>query len=146
MAELEKVIKALENCTDEIKCRDCPWETCETFCLSVKVPLDLAKAALSLLKAQEPRVMTIKELEETEEPVFIELKTKGDDDKALTCFGLLSELDNLAFHFIIDQWLLDEEPFCKIYGCELKRKEYNIQWRPWNKRPTIKQMKAVKWE
>lgn len=53
MTDREKVIRALENCTDEIKCRDCPWETCETFCLSVKVPLDLAKAALSLLKAQE---------------------------------------------------------------------------------------------
>ena len=54
MADREKVIRALENCTDEIKCRDCPWETCEDFCLSVNVPLDLAKAALSLLKAQEP--------------------------------------------------------------------------------------------
>lgn len=52
MADREKVIRALENCTDEIKCRDCQWETCETFCLSVKLPLDLAKAALSLLKAQ----------------------------------------------------------------------------------------------
>lgn len=128
------------NDFDLKKCADCPYNK-GFHCLT-----PVLKDALELIKREEPRVMTIEELEETGEPVFIELKTKGDDDKELTCFGLLSEWDDLAFHFIVDQWLLDGEPFFKIYGCELKRKEYNIQWRPWNKLPTIEQMKAVKWE
>ena len=100
---------------------------------------------IEALKEQDPKVMSLKELEETKDPVFIELKTKGEDDKALTCFGLLSEWDDLLFHFIIDQWLLDGEPFAKFYGCELKRKEYCTEWRPWNKRPTKERMKEEKW-
>lgn len=117
-----------------------------TFPMNILSAYELATSIEELLKAQEARVMAIEELEETEEPVFIELKTKSNDEEVMTCFGLLSEWDNLAFHFIIDQWLLNGKPFFKIYGCELKRKEYNIQWRPWNKLPTIKQMKSVKWE
>lgn len=101
---------------------------------------------IEALKEQDPKVMSLKELEETKDPVFIELRTKDEDDKALTCFGLLSEWDNLAFHFIIDQWLLDGEPFAKFYGCELKRKEYCTEWRPWNKRPTEERMKEEKWD
>lgn len=102
--------------------------------------------AIEALKEQDPKVMSLKELEETKDPVFIELRTKGEDDKALTCFGLLSEWDDLLFHYVIDQWLLDEEPFFKMYGCELKRKEYCTEWRPWNKRPTKERMKEEKWD
>lgn len=102
--------------------------------------------AIDALKEQNPKVMSLKELEETKDPVYIELRTKGEDDKALTCFGLLSEWDDLVFHFIIDQWLLDGEPFVRFYGCELKRKEYCTEWRPWNKRPTKERMREEKWE
>lgn len=101
---------------------------------------------IEALKEQDPKVMSLKELEETKDPVFIELRTKDEDDKALTCFGLLSEWDDLLFHFIIDQWLLDGEPFMRFYGCELKRKEYCTEWRPWNKRPTKERMKEEKWD
>ena len=104
------------------------------------------RMGIEALKEQDPKVMSLKELEETKDPVYIELRTKGEDDKVLTCFGLLSEWDNLLFHFIIDQWLLDGEPFAKFYGCELKRKEYCTEWRPWNKRPTKGRMKEEKWE
>ena len=55
MDKLEKVIRALENCTDTPKCKDCPWETCEAFDgVDIEIPRDLAIAALELLKAQEP--------------------------------------------------------------------------------------------
>ena len=104
------------------------------------------RMGIEALKEQDPKVMSLKELEEMKDPVFIELKTKGDDDKALTCFGLPSEWDNLAFHLITDQWLLDGEPFARFYGCELKRKEYCTEWRPWNKRPTKERMKEEKWD
>ena len=104
------------------------------------------RMGIEALKEQDPKVMSLKELEETKDPVYIELRTKDDDDKALTCFGLLSEWDDLLFHFIIDQWLLDGESFCRFYGCELKRKEYCTEWRPWNKRPTKERMREEKWE
>lgn len=104
------------------------------------------RMGIEALREQDPKVMSLKDLEETKDPVFIELRTKGEDDEALTCFGLLSEWDDLMFHFIVDQWLLDDEPFFKIYGCELKRKEYCTGWRPWNKRPTKERMKEEKWD
>ena len=52
----EKVIRALENCTDKIKCRDCPWEPCDDFDYThSEYPDGLIKDALELLKAQEPK-------------------------------------------------------------------------------------------
>lgn len=144
MADREKVIYSIERCTCHVPdaCRDCiymehPYPTCHDTLLN---------EAVELLKAQKPKVMSLKELEETKDPVFIELRTKDEDDKALTCFGLLSEWDDLLFHFIIDQWLLDGEPFARFYGCELKRKEYCTEWRPWNKRPTKERMMEEKWD
>jgi len=54
MANREKVLNALENCTAKPKCRDCWWKECEHEHETVEIPLTLAKDALSLLKAQEP--------------------------------------------------------------------------------------------
>ena len=54
MAELGKVLNALENCTAHTKCRDCGWKECEYEHETVEIPLTLAKDAHSLLKAQEP--------------------------------------------------------------------------------------------
>ena len=54
MAELGKVLNALENCTAHPKCRDCGWKECEYEHETVEIPLTLAKDAHSLLKAQEP--------------------------------------------------------------------------------------------
>lgn len=56
MDKLEKVICALENCTDTPRCKDCPWETCEACDgVDIEIPRDLAVAALELLKAQEQK-------------------------------------------------------------------------------------------
>ena len=51
MTDREKVIQALENCTGEPKCQDCPWEECEDFGHSAgNYPNGLIKAVLELLK------------------------------------------------------------------------------------------------
>ena len=50
MNEREKVIQALENCTAEIKCRDCPWDECEGQHEHVELPKGLALKAMRLLK------------------------------------------------------------------------------------------------
>ena len=135
MAELEKVIRALENCTDEIKCRDCPWETCETFCLSVSVPLDLAKAALSLLNAQKPRVMMYDEMMKAE-ICFLEVKGIEEidpfiryevDDKSYWTSPYTNSKDN-PFELLAEQ------------------EEYLINARCWTSRPTDEQREAAKWD
>lgn len=52
----DRVIKALENCTDAEKCQDCPWAPCEEFDYPHSdYPDDLIKAALDLLKAEPKR-------------------------------------------------------------------------------------------
>lgn len=145
MTELEKVIKGANCCITRLKktytCGfECPYKNHPLGCKVV-----LLKDVLSIAEEQEPRIMKIEELEKTDEPVFIELRTKDEKEEKLTCFGLLESLDDIAFHFIIDKWLLDGKPYVRFYGCVLKRKEYSIDWRAWNKKPTIEQMKDVKW-
>ena len=55
----DRVIKALENCTDAEKCQDCPWAPCKEFDYPHSdYPDDLIKAALDLLKAT-PKVQII---------------------------------------------------------------------------------------
>ena len=138
MAELEKVIIALENCTDEIKCRDCPWETCETFCLSVKVPLDLAKAALSLLKEQEPRVMTLEELEDALDTV-VWLDIPNTENLA-DGYSLIMAYSHKNGFILLDSPFGDNPSQDRF-----EYKDYGITWRCWTFRPTDEQRKAVKW-
>lgn len=73
MAELENVILGIENCitTDSVtECRktECPFIACRESCLEW-----LLRSALSLLKAQEPRVMTYDEMMKAE-VCFLEVK------------------------------------------------------------------------
>ena len=53
MPDREKVFDAFRNCITEPKCKDCPWETCEEFHQTKKIPLDLCLDILKLLKEPE---------------------------------------------------------------------------------------------
>ena len=56
MTTRDRVIAALENCTDADKCKDCPWAPCEEFDYPHShYPDDLIKKALELLKAEPKR-------------------------------------------------------------------------------------------
>ena len=56
MTMRDRVIAALENCTDAEKCKDCPWAPCEEFDYPHSdYPDDLIKKALELLKAEPKR-------------------------------------------------------------------------------------------
>ena len=47
----EKILKALENSTTVPKCRDCPWESCESLKIPrITIPLDLARAVKAALQ------------------------------------------------------------------------------------------------
>lgn len=61
MPDLNTVIQAFENCTAPVKCRDCPWVQCEADHKTVEMPLDLAQAALSMLKAKEAEFVSIRD-------------------------------------------------------------------------------------
>ena len=50
MTPIEKIISALENCTAEEKCRDCPWEECEYEHKTVALPFGLVMDILAILR------------------------------------------------------------------------------------------------
>jgi thermostable 8-oxoguanine DNA glycosylase len=53
MEDKDKIFDAFRNCITEPKCKDCPWESCEEFHQTKKIPLDLCLDILKLLKEQE---------------------------------------------------------------------------------------------
>ena len=63
MTENDRVFDAFRNCITEPKCKDCPWTECDKLKnRRVEIPIDLALAVMRMLKAQEPRVMTVSEI------------------------------------------------------------------------------------
>ena len=118
MTEREKVIKGLECCMvgdgHSPKCEMCPYaEGWDDTCGSMDT---MFSDALALLKAQEPRVMT---LDEAKSAFVIEYRS-----------GKLKE----AGMTILD---LDVDPANVHYG---------VIYRVWTSRPTDEQREAVKWD
>ena len=55
MSDREKVIDAFRNCITEPKCRDCPWDECDTLSNGmVEIPKDLALEVMKLLVVHVP--------------------------------------------------------------------------------------------
>lgn len=116
----EKVISALQGEVDSAAYMGHSFKDC--------VPVRHLVDALSLLKAQEPRVMTLEEVakwidipDESKDPIFVEYGRKmkfGHSGWRTQFFGFSPK-----FH-------------AKIYGVEL---------RCWTARPTDEQREAVKW-
>jgi len=88
--------------------------------------------AIALLKALEPRVMTLDEVCDTE-IVWIETLQYDELFPALT---VAVYDDNTAGFYWVDE---DGEQYLDTW-------DYNIKWRCWNKKPTNEQREAVKWE
>lgn len=131
MPDLEKVIKGLEHCGSADMCDKCPYlvkdienegDGCQMFA-----------DALALLKAQEPRVMTLEEVKQAEgRDVWLELSGNIADDvlTAATIEGCGTKGISTRYESL---------PYTK-YGV----KPYG--WRCWDSRPTDEQRKAVQWE
>lgn len=122
----KKVIRGLECCLHgPMQCEKFPYmsEVGKTVPNCVKT---MRTDAVSLLKAQEPRVMTLEEIKDYDKPVWIDEKGWGG-------------------------WKL---PFYKfdlgiyaIFGHECYLVEnYGKEWLPWTSRPTEEQRKKVKWK
>ena len=133
MAELERVLDGLDWCdhmTDYCCESECPYHG--DYCLA-----RLHKDAIDLLKAQEPRVMTLEELKnKIGEPIYFESHGTymGKDG-----FWILPAL------FTPNGLMRYVHPLSSRYS-ELGLDCYGKIWRCWTSRPTDEQRKAVKWE
>lgn len=128
MVDREKVIKGLECCRRGF-CFSCPYN--DGIDENVECKQKWADDTLSLLKAQEPRVMTLGEIVSAE-CVWIEYATSGNIVIALPWD---IELTDDTYNFI-------GMPNCFVEFRSL----YGEEWRCWTSRPTDEQREAVKWE
>ena len=132
MVDREKVIYSIERCTCHVPdaCRDCAYDAGHPYNECVEMML---KDALSLLKAQEPRVMAWEELSALsfDTPVFIE-ENSGECGWNVFCY--IDEENDVCF--------CGFKASADYYDLE----EYGESWRCWTSRPTDEQRKAVKWD
>lgn len=135
MADREKLIRGLELCTydpdpgqklKEIRsCPECPY-------YRAGCSPQLIRDALALLKEQEPRVMTLEELQAIETPwnrntppyLFVEKRSP-------------TEGRWMSWGFMHD---------CVILSGTMGVQNYGSKWRVWTLQPTPEQMRNTKWE
>lgn len=127
MTDREKVIKGLECCMAEKICASkCPYKgQCDDGGYYYSKAIE---DALSLLKAQEPRVLT---LDEALEADVCWLEKKGDDRVWPCKVGSGEKWAAI--------WRFDQEPMA------VPRDEYGKLFRCWSARPTEEQRKAETW-
>lgn len=130
----EKVIRGLECCyKDEIQhCADCPYVESPDDDLLVCTG-DVIADALELLKAQEPRVMTLEEVEALPYG-YVLIETDKKDSLHWVDALLFCKNTNFSFDFIT------LEGRARLLGAD-----YNMEWRCWTSRPTDEQREEVKW-
>ena len=137
MVDREKVIKGLECCgyaTFMDKCQECPYDGKDCF-------KRLKADALALLKAQEPRVMTLEEV----------LALKFDD---------VVYVEVVPTHAVLSAIVLDVIPKLPKIGIGVVQfryaptwnginnadlSYYDKTWRCWTSRPTDAQREATPW-
>lgn len=131
MPDLAKVIKGIEHCLmPGIEgCKGCPYYNSD-LCFGTDLVM---RDALELLKAQEPRVLSLAELLLTESgtPLFIE--ERGNTVENAFGYNIYMGChDGYWCDFLDDLWY--------------QREKYGFYWRCWNIKPTEEQRKAVMWD
>jgi len=163
MTDVEKVIRGLECCITD-RCEDCPYEDICYGDNEVELFDTLARDALALLKAQEPRVMTLEEVLAIETdhfdrdyyfnpefdsgiPVWLEYRWMdedflNEDEKGDT--NIYASI--LMFGPKVNNDIVGRYD-CATSGIDyLDLGNYGRTWRCWTSRPTDAQREAVKWE
>ena len=128
MADRENVLHDIENAIEILEKIDEPTPWCDFIRTTIA-------DALELLKAQEPRVMTLEELPDWDGAFMIEIRIKGATVWAswYTDYELLGE----TVCRMVDIGGEVDDRFKKLYGYE---------WRCWTSRPTDAQREAEPWE
>lgn len=142
----EKVIKGLECCTAELGtnqhrsdfCAVCPYKDKHLGAWYCFHKNELMRDALALLKAQEPRVMTLDEVVTAKPGTVVWLE---DFDKPDVISGLLKRL--FIYTKVIDFLIVEEEVNNEVTA---DLEVYGSGWRCWTSHPTDEQREAVKWE
>lgn len=147
MADREKVIKGLECCVlrdpdDKQQCDDCPYRHPDGVITNSPCVNGLMGNALSMLKAQEPRVMTLEEVvaHYSLPPVF-------PDDLGMQ-FDYLNDIQPLYFDFPHpeDPWIVHWRKYDEVNKyLDGWKADYGKTWRCWTSRPTDEQMEAAPW-
>lgn len=140
MFDIEKVLKGLEAHATASGCiKNCPYWAIEKLDCSQ----ELAADALSLLKAQQPRVLTIEEVAgrialEQIKPIYLEYGPMSRYE------GKIIEIipHNVYFTEMCTFEWIDENNLTDGVFID----EMNTVWRCWNVRPTDEQRKAAKWD
>ena len=131
MTDREKVIKGLECCTDY--CDEetgCPYYGDDE---AFECEERLRRDAIALLKAQEPRVMTLEEVKAAKgDDMCLEISTRTDEIPYITA----ATLDGVGIKGVTF--------YCSHFDfVAYNRRLYG--WRCWTSRPTDEQMKEAKW-
>lgn len=98
--------------------------------------------AIELLKAQEPRVLQIKEMAFLEIAVFIE--TNGDLEGKGTDLFLAIPYIYAVSQNLLGGYIAFVDGNTDVY--DLQAIDYGKLWRCWSARPTDEQREKVKWE
>ena len=124
MIDREIVIKGIDICLQRYRCgEDCPYYDVE--CME-----KLRENALALLKAQEPRVLTIEEATAGDECWFEH--RNGACGYALCFIRVASQTVEI-------NRIMHNPEFITLNS-------FMKSWRCWSYRPTDEQRKAVKWD
>ena len=146
MIERNKVIEWLDFCirnTDGSIC-NCEMSGCPYLGGSDvgNCFVTLMTDALALLKAQEPRVMTLEEIKALPDYVFLE-------DRDISHAFSIKTISRPALPQLVFVNTSDEE--CMGFrgpdgDTILVTSRYGVKWRCWTSRPTDAQREAAKWE
>lgn len=93
---------------------------------------------LALLKAQEPRVMTLEEVVKWEGAFWLEFLEEDNDDFIRYGYAFFSSSTPNVIEIIA------RDSYRPLYAFIVQ--EYGARWRCWTSRPTNKQSKSTPWE
>lgn len=138
MTDREKVIKGLECCNMPNNHDDCPYNGAAHYNTCTH---QLLTDALALLKAQQPRVMTLEEIGNAlKMPIWKETKSAHKD----LYNGWVLAYDIQTGLGITGTRLGMSEPSGRMVWYKLD--DYGKTWRCWTARPTDEQREAAKWD
>ena len=138
MADLEKAIRGLECCStyddySRKSCRECPYNEPDgkRSCKLHQMRVD----AITLLKAQKPRVMTLEEVLSFDSAIYMDEAQNTVCLKMLYCYEVGRETYDHGYTFV-------DSDGDRIY---YPAKGFNKTWRCWTSRPTDEQRAATPW-
>ena len=153
MPDLKRAIRALEVCTSgvqsDLDCTDCPYhDDCENH--PMRPMMEMLKDALALLKAQEPRVLTLEEVRQMGQRNMHHGKAPRETCvyERRGCIGLATcsplwdepQFEGDQSHLDIQYLFMGTDEYDVV-----PVKKYGFEIRCWHGCPTDEQREATPW-